>query len=99
MNAVLTTTRDLASEDGSPLGWEYDFSAGAAQSEAPGVRFHSQWARLVYEAAFHPKEVRAAVCKHCGRPMLNQPGGKARQFCCPSCKTAHCVAHKAGGGD
>ncbi len=99
MKAVLLTTQELKSEDGKPLGWEYDLTTAAEQADRPGTVFHSQWARIVYETAFHPGDVKAATCKNCGRPMLNQPGSKPRQFCRPSCRTAFAIAHKAASDD
>lgn len=97
VNGVLLTTQELRSENGEPLGWEYDYASALDETDGPAAVFHSQWARLVYEVAFHHGDVKASVCKNCGRPMLNQPVSKPRQFCRPSCKTAYCVAHKAGG--
>lgn len=99
IKAVLLTTQELESENGKSLGWEYDYASALDEADKPAVVFHSQWARLAYEVAFHSKDVRAAVCKNCGRPMLNRTGSKLRQFCRPSCKTAYSVAHKAGNND
>lgn len=99
IEAVLSTTQELESNDGLPLGWEYDLSTAAEQADMPGVVFHSQWAQLIYKVAFHPHDVKAAICKNCGRPMLNKSGSKPRQFCRPSCKTAYSIARKADSDD
>ena len=94
INALLLTTEGLRSENDAALGWEADYIASALnEADRPGVTFYSQWARLVYYAAFHPQHVKAGVCKNCGRPMLNHTGRKLRQFCRPSCRTAYYNAH------
>ena len=99
INAVLLTTQKLKSEKNVPLGWKSDFTVAAEQADKPRTIFLSQWSQLVYEVAFHPHDVKATVCKNCGRPMLNQPGSKPRQFCRPSCRTAFAANHKKNGND
>ena len=100
INALLVTTQELKSENGKALGWETDYVDSALnEADRPGVTFYSQWARLVYEVAFHPQDVRATVCKNCGRPMLNRTGSKLRQFCRPSCRTAYSSEHKGDAND
>lgn len=99
IKAVLLTTQGLKSEDGKPLGWEYDYASALDEVDKPDVVFHSQWSQLAYEVSFHPQDVKAAVCKNCGRPMLNRTGSKLRQFCRPSCKTAYSNAHRGGSND
>ena len=99
VNAVLLTTQKLKSEKNVPLGWKSDFTVAAEQADKPRTIFLSQWSQLVYEVAFHPHDVKATVCKNCGRPMLNQPGSKPRQFCRPSCRTAFAANHKKNGND
>lgn len=99
IKAVLLTTQELKSENNKPLGWEYDYASALDEPSNPDVVFHSQWSQLIYEVAFHPQDVKAAVCKNCGRPMLNRAGSKLRQFCRPSCKTAYSNAHRGGSND
>ena len=99
VNAVLLTTQNLKSEKNVPLGWKSDFTVAAEQADKPRTIFLSQWSQLVYEVAFHPHDVKATVCKNCGRPMLNQPGSKPRLFCRPSCRTAFAANHKENGND
>lgn len=101
VDAILSTTRELKSAGGHPLGWNDDELAATAlaERERPGVRFLSQWAGLVYGVAFHPRDVKAAICKNCGRAMLNRKGKKLRQFCRPSCKTAYSARSSAARGE
>lgn len=94
MGAVLTATQERTSLNGKPLGWSFDYGSAAEQPAAPSVVFHSQGARLLYEAAFHGPEFMSAVCKNCGRPMLNRAGSKPRQFCSASCKTTYSNAQR-----
>ena len=99
VDAILSTTRELKSAGGRPLGWsDNDFAAALDEGERLAVRFLSQWAALVYGVAFHPCDVKSAVCKNCGRAMLNRKGKKLRQFCRPSCKTLYSRRSGAGEG-
>lgn len=98
--AVCKTTQQLSSrKEGKPLGWDYDLSVGADQAATPKPVFHSQIAELIYDVAFHDEGLQAAVCKNCGRPMLNQAGTKPRQFCRASCKTTYSTVRRATQDD
>lgn len=100
VSAVIKTTLELRShKERKPLGWEYDFSVGADQDATPKPMFKSQISELIYDVTFHNEHLQAAVCKNCGRPMLNQVSTKPRQFCRASCKTTYFTARKAAQDD
>ena len=95
LRSILQTTSDLSSaKDGDSLGWSFDYSLIREGSSGPTPVFGSQFARIIYFAAFHGPRYKAEVCWNCERPMLCDTNNKPRHFCRTSCTNAYSVKQK-----